>query len=63
MTERIVFVGEDGGGRQTMIEWYPADDAEVVLVSTRRSSFARWSRPVECAKTDDWLISVTPPAG
>jgi hypothetical protein len=45
-------VGEAADGRQVMVEWYPDVDAETVYVSTRPSSFARWSAPTECTKQD-----------
>jgi hypothetical protein len=52
MADRIVFVGEQPDGGQVLVEWYPNDAADVVYVSTRPSSFARWSAPVECSKVD-----------
>jgi hypothetical protein len=45
-------VGEAVDGVGTMVEWYPNLDAEVVYVSTRPSSFARWSAPTECTRAD-----------
>jgi hypothetical protein len=50
MSDRIVFTGEAVDGTQVLVEWFPGDDAEVVYVSTRPSSYARWSAPVECVK-------------
>jgi hypothetical protein len=52
VTDRIVFTGETPDGTQILVEWFPDEDAEVVYVSSRPSSFARWGPPVECTKTD-----------
>jgi hypothetical protein len=51
MSERLVFVGEAGDGRQVRVEWYPAEP-EVVIVTDRPSGFARWSPPIECTTED-----------
>lgn len=52
MTERIVFVGENGCGREYLIEWFPGTEAEVLYVSTRDRGDRTWGPPVECVKVD-----------
>ena len=52
VSDRLVFEGEADDGIRVRVTWDPAD-AETVWVFTLTGEHARWSRPVECARTDE----------